>query len=331
MPFILPHLVQVDLNHMQPIPNQLKLAAKKVYGPNKTRPVKVRTFLSWFWAKRRGVQVASEIRSALIRSKLVTEPDFMTAHIDDRIRLKPTKPPNAELASKLQRGSEEVLILKQRFAKPMADSPELAATVEAPIPRVGTIFGTVPVVSVKPEDSIRKATSEMLNKEFSQLPVMSNTRKVDGMVSWKSIGEEVHLHRKNCKIVKECMEREVEILPHDTHLWKAIKKITEHEVVLIRGENDEIIRLVTTSDLATRYHMLAEPFLLLSEIENNLRRLITLANFPLALLVSMKNSKGYNADNNRCFQANIWRVCPTSRKAGQLEEHYEKSLPRAIY
>lgn len=276
---------------MAKVPNNLKAAAEKVYGSEKTRPVKLRTFLSWFGAKRRGVQVATEIRSALVRAKLVTEPDFMTAHIDERIRLKPAKPPNPELLARLQRAGEEVQKLKQRRVKPKDDSPQLTPPVEDPIPRVGTIFGSVPIVSVKPEDSVRKATTEMLNNEFSQLPVMSNTRKVDGMVSWKSIGEEVHLHKKDCKLVKDCMDKEVEILPHDTHLWKAIKKITEHEVVLIRGANDEIIRLVTTSDLATRYHTLAEPFLLLSEIENNLRQLITLANFPLTLLASMKDEK----------------------------------------
>ncbi len=278
---------------MASVPEQLRSAAKKVYGPEQTRPVKMRTFLAWFGAKRRGVQVALEISAALKEVMLVTEPDFMTANIEDRIRLKPPKPLSAKLLADLQKGTEEVQKLRAAAAtKPKAEDPVTAPVlIGDPTPRVGTIFGGVPPVSVKPDDSVRQATTKMFHNEFSQLPVMSDTRKVHGIVSWKSIGEAIHLHKKDCKLVKDCMEKDVEILPADTHLWKAIKTIAEHDVVLVRGTNNEIVGLVTTFDLATRYHSLAEPFLLLSEIENNLRQLITLANFPLALLVGIKDEK----------------------------------------
>src|SRR5207245_2373638 len=46
------------------------------------------------------------------------------------------------------------------------------------------------------------------------------------------------------------------------------------DVVLIRDSENKISGLVTTSDISVQFGALAEPFLLLSEIENHIRRLI---------------------------------------------------------
>ncbi len=131
----------------------------------------------------------------------------------------------------------------------------------------------------------------MVQHDYSQLPVMQNSRDVDGLISWKSIGETSKVHNKECTFVRECMDTDVEILRDDTPLWKAIRTIAEKDVVLVKNSAKEIIGLVSTYDIAVEYHSLSEPFLLLGEIENNLRQLIARAKYPLSVTEAAKDPK----------------------------------------
>jgi hypothetical protein len=112
----------------------------------------------------------------------------------------------------------------------------------------------------------------MLIHDFSQLPVMQGERTVRGMVSWQSIGSRLAVNRSG-DLVKNYMVTAVE-LSADASLFAAISAIVEHQYVLIRGAEQKITGIVTTSDLSLQFRQLAEPFLLLGEIENHIRRLI---------------------------------------------------------
>jgi hypothetical protein len=57
-------------------------------------------------------------------------------------------------------------------------------------------------------------------------------------------------------------------------LFDAIPRIVQHQYVLIRGSDKRITGIVTATDLSQQFQQLAEPFLLLGEIENHVRRLI---------------------------------------------------------
>lgn len=60
----------------------------------------------------------------------------------------------------------------------------------------------------------------------------------------------------------------------DASLFAAIQTIVENQYVLIRAGDGKVSGIVTTSDLSLQFRQLAEPFLLLGEIENHIRRLI---------------------------------------------------------
>jgi hypothetical protein len=60
----------------------------------------------------------------------------------------------------------------------------------------------------------------------------------------------------------------------DASLLSAIPIIAEQKYVLVRGHDQKIAGIVTASDLSLQFHQLIEPFLLLGEIENHLRRVI---------------------------------------------------------
>ena len=73
------------------IPDQLKDIADQVYqGAERTESV--RTLLSWFNADRRGKWVVGDIRKALRKLKLATQPDFEDVWIDAPIKFQPKLP-----------------------------------------------------------------------------------------------------------------------------------------------------------------------------------------------------------------------------------------------
>lgn len=226
-----------------------------------------------------------QIRSALKRTKLVSEPDFESANIEGRIKLNPA--PTQTSVNGTARSQVVQPIATE--AIPTDNQAELLD----PTPRLGTLDpANRKPLSVNRDAKVREAVTLMVQHDFSQLPVMQNSRDVDGLISWKSIGEASKVHNKECTFVRECMDTEVEILKHDTPLWKAIRTIAEEDVVLVRNAAKEIIGLVTTYDIAVKYHSLAEPFLLLGEIENNLRQLIARAKYPQSVLVAAKDPEG---------------------------------------
>ena len=114
----------------------------------------------------------------------------------------------------------------------------------------------------------------MLENDFSQLPVMTSETVVKGLFSWKSLGARLALARK-CTAVRECMDRCYEVR-NDTSLFGAIDDIVRHECVLVKHLNNKISGMVTTSDPPNHgFNNLTEPFLLLAEIENHIRDLMS--------------------------------------------------------
>jgi CBS domain-containing protein len=120
-------------------------------------------------------------------------------------------------------------------------------------------------------DSIAAVTI-MLANHFSQLPVMTSERDVKGVISWESIGTRMSLG-KGSTLVKDLMDSPQEIRA-ELSIFQAIPIIAEHQYVLVRGAENRITGILTSSDLNVQFQQLAEPFLQLGEIENQIRQLI---------------------------------------------------------
>ena len=126
--------------------------------------------------------------------------------------------------------------------------------------------------AVKPDDRLEVATEIMRSKDFSQLPVMSSDSEVEGMITWKSIGERASTGSP-CQFVRECMDGSVNVMSINSPLLDATKDVA-NGYVLVRGEDGVITGIVTASDFAVQFRQLAEPFLVIEEIEYHLRRLV---------------------------------------------------------
>lgn len=229
---------------------RLRKISEKLDAGEEPELITVRELLSWFGAERRGSWIVSQIQLALEEHNLVTDPDFVGAYIDSDIAF--TRP--AEL-------------------KPEEDSDEKVQSLPDPTFRIGRLeSANSKPISIAPDDSVTKAITLMLANDYSQLPVMTNDRTVKGMISWESIGSRLALG-KNISHVRQCMESPHEISA-DTPLFAAIDRIVEHQYVLIRDREQQISGIVTTSDLSRQFKQLGEPFLLIGEIENYVRRMI---------------------------------------------------------
>jgi len=159
------------------------------------------------------------------------------------------------------------------YADPIYRINRLAASTRKPL-------------SVFPETKLEEAITHMLTNDFSQMPVMTSERDVKGIITWASIGSRLAMG-KHCSIAREFMEQHNEIRS-DAPLVSAIGIIAEYQYVLVRGHDQKITGIVTASDLSLQFQQLAEPFLLLGEIENHLRLVIS-QRFTPPELESAKN------------------------------------------
>jgi CBS domain-containing protein len=209
----------------------------------------VRSLLLWFNAERRGYNVVRRVRSALKRHGLVTSPDFEYAYIDGFVSFE-----------------------KVAQAGQSADVEGGTATAD-PTYRIGRLpsANKSPVVA-KPDFTLQQAVTLMLTNDFSQLPVVTGPREVKGVISWKTIGSRLALKRP-CVHVRDCMEP-AHVVSIDESLLSAIATIASHDYVLVQAADKTISGIVTASDFNDQFRILAEPFLVVGEIENGVRRIL---------------------------------------------------------
>ena len=113
----------------------------------------------------------------------------------------------------------------------------------------------------------------MIMSDYSQLPVTQDMRRIDGMISWRSIGQ-ARVRGQSSEFVRDCMEP-IHQLQQDAPFFQAVEEIAQREVVLVMGRDESITGIVTTSDLSREFLKKAEPFLLLEQVEEWIRALIS--------------------------------------------------------
>jgi CBS domain-containing protein len=262
--------------------NRLSDIAAKLSADETVPPITVRAFLTWFWgSQRRGRFIVSYIRDRLAETDLTTVPDFESTYLDAEMtfalvsKQETVSPAYSVDVSETIAVTDhmEVKVSPAFFGDPTYRISKLAAANRRP-------------VSVKPDSSLAEAITLMMANDFSQLPVMVNERDVKGTVSWKSIGTRLALGQAP-KYAREAMDPQAEISA-EASLFTAIPVIVEHEYALVRGADKRVVGVITTSDLSLQFLQLSEPFLLLGEIENHVRKIIG-ARFTTQQLAAVKD------------------------------------------
>ena len=126
------------------------------------------------------------------------------------------------------------------------------------------------VVTVTRDTPLKAATTTLLLRDYSQLPVVNNNAVV-GLFRWKSYGEANALGR-SCERVGQCMaEAPLTVSPNDS-LLDVVPRIAAGDVALV-VHHSKLQGIITTSDLSVQFLRTIRPFVLLESIENGLRAL----------------------------------------------------------
>ena len=241
----------------QPKPNFVEILAEvqKHHKPLKTFPYIATQYLN---VSRRGWRVIKDVNDLLDKYEVICEPEFGSAWFYGEIEIKP-KP-------KVSAGKPD------SSAAETDPTPRLSLLKAANLNKVKESGKGNGLISVNRDTTVTEATTLMILHDFSQLPILNNQRDVDGIVSWKSIGRALALG-KNCTTVSDCKE-DVTILEHDELLFNAVKFVLEEEVVLVRQKDRTISGIVTATDIGEQFISMAEPFLIIEQIENHIRKLL---------------------------------------------------------
>lgn len=290
------------------IPREMSITADKLKQGGWVRRITVRQLLRMFKAERRGMNKVQEIRATLDYLGLQTYPDFESAWIDSliRIRLKPESeggPPLVAMAEEEHEIEVEAEDDEAEEAEPAvteaigtvnaASQAKEQIAQEIPLSTEGIVETAVSeksstdptfrigsfeaanrgLVTVGPDDPLSKAVFRMMQHDYSQLPIMSGERDVKGVVTWRLIGTRYSMGVA-CEKVSDCRD-DAQVIDSNGTLFDAIPTIVKHGYVLIKDQkNRKLTGIVTASDLSLQFQQLAEPFILLREIELHIRRLL---------------------------------------------------------
>lgn len=262
-------------------------------GPGmESMPISVRELISWFGAERRGYMVAYKIRKALEALGVTTKPDFDSVPLDSKITLYAPTQEEITQSETLENVDDPVntvgIQLNSSESESLPHKQLISGAASEPAFRVSRLeAANVNLITVKPDSSLNEAITLMLRHDYSQLPVMINERDVKGVISWESITPKLALANSQSTFVRDYMKPHREINSMDS-IFSALPRVVEYSYVLVRAPDQRISGIITTTDLSTQFKQLSEPFLLLSEIENHIRKLID-GKFTKQELISIVN------------------------------------------
>ncbi|MGG5504262.1 CBS domain-containing protein [Myroides odoratimimus] len=236
--------------------NKLEVNFQKIKKNKKTIKVPTKQVINEYGVSRRGWRVIDNVNAWLEKYELKMEPSFETANFYGFVEISPI--PTLQVNGELKKPKYIDAIPRLSIIK----SSDLNNSNEK----------NISLISVKKETSLVEAVTLMIKYNFSQLPILTSKNEVYGLVSWKSIGKALSLG-KACNQVKDCYET-VEVLNYDEPLFKAVKIILEKEVVLIKNYKKEISGIITATDIGEQFLILSEPFFIIEQIENLIRRIL---------------------------------------------------------
>lgn len=268
------------------MPRQLSQVAELLKNGQQPNPVSVRELLSWFGAQRRGFYVAQSINDALSELDIITMPDFESAYIDGYVQFRKVSHPLPQDAP-FQSGEAETFQVED-----VIDASDLVEYVTGatsnPTFQISRLEAANHIpISVKPQAALEEAVMLMTLHDYSQLPVMTSPFEVKGVISWFSIGRALAMKQAVVE-VKDCMEAANEVR-YEESLFSAISRIVQHGYVLVRDNKRSVSGIITASDLSVQLRQLSEPFLLVGEIENYIRRIIDGGKFTPQELADVRN------------------------------------------
>ena len=231
---------------------QYKEVFQKIVDSKQSEKSSARSLLSLFGYSRRGYLVCQEINNALKEYSLKTEPYWADIWIDEEVTISPAEKTtgNSIAISKSVDTIKRIKLLNEANEEPKFTNLD---------------------------DKIEKATTSMQLHGYSQLPVSNNghlqVHSIVGYISWKTIAIK-NIHGKGGDFVRDYLERDICILPSDTPILKALEDIHKHGFILVSNNKKRICGMITTTQMSSTYKTLTDKFLLIEQIERQVRAIL---------------------------------------------------------
>lgn len=136
------------------------------------------------------------------------------------------------------------------------------------------------LVTIDFKDTIREAVETMIRNDFSQLPVRKK-EKVEGIITFDLIARTLFYTRENhsrkaidilkCKVGDST--KKVPIRSYHEDIFDLMNTVAKDSFLLVKTKGEEI-EIITNYDIITYFRELTEPFLIINDIENQLKERI---------------------------------------------------------
>lgn len=144
-----------------------------------------------------------------------------------------------------------------------------------PYPVSNMIEGRGIPVSVKKSDHISKAFSIMLEKDFSQLPVLDDQDQILGVITYKNILRALKYYKADLEdLVVENAIESIDKFDLEDDIFDILPSLQANNAVLITSMGDHLIGIVTNFDTTEYFRKRSEDLMIIEEIELNIRDLI---------------------------------------------------------
>ncbi|MEV6265084.1 CBS domain-containing protein [Streptomyces sp. NPDC051784] len=266
--------------------------ARKQADASAPTTLTVRNLLAWWGASRRGYLVSEQVATELANHGLSTVPDFAAVGLDDQITL--TGPPadtEDDQETPAADGVPTGLLLDggvpEEPETALESTPETAAppptsavdkrseNEEEPVQgqTVGNLRSALAgVISVKSSATFEEAFTKMRLNGYSQLPVLNGTRSLQGAVTWESIALARYTDA-DAPFARAVVKAHA--VSYADHLIDVLPHLEQFGFVLVKNQTNEIAGIVTIADVAAEYGATARPFLLIGDLDRQLRRIIS--------------------------------------------------------
>jgi CBS domain-containing protein len=237
----------------------------------------VRDLLGWWGASRRGYLVTEQVTAELANHGLSTVPDFAAVGIDDRVTV--TGPSGDTEDVEEETAEQEPTTGQEEPKTTSAPGPATTSGDEEDRgePIQGQTVGNLPsalkgVVSVTSSATFEEAFTKMRLNGYSQLPVLNGTRNLRGAVTWESIARARYA---DAAAPLADAIADAHAVSYADHLIDVLPDLERFGFLLVKDQTSQIAGIITVADVAAEYGATARPFLLIGDLDRQLRRVIS--------------------------------------------------------
>jgi predicted transcriptional regulator len=171
-------------------------------------------------------------------------------------------------------------------------------TVSDPVRRVNVLESASKTPTyVANSDTLDKAISLMRYHHFTQLPVTNNNKRgLIGYISWETIGCAKEKGATS-NLVKDYLSEDVKEISPDTPLIEAIKVVEDHDFAVVVAKDASLQGIITTADITAQFISNTEPFVILEEIELQIRNMLKKGEFLVDELKNLKTESGKDVNS----------------------------------